>query len=372
MPDQLAAVLGRASKLPTDAGPQWELLLGQARRATLASRLARHCQDSGGLDRVPERPRLHLMAAALAADRLAHGMRLEVDRIADALAAAGLRCVLMKGAAYLCADLPPARGRLFGDIDILVARDELDKAEGALLAAGWIAGQLDGYNERYYRQWMHEIPPLVHVRRGSIIDLHHAITPPTSAFHISGEQLLSAARPLDDSGRCWVLQPVDMVLHSAVHLFAEGEFDHGLRDLLDMKDLLRHFETHESDFWTALFTRSRALGLQGPLHHALHHVERLFGDCVPTAHRQAILALRPRYPKRLMMAWLLKLALRPVHPSCDTQFTGLARWLLYLRSHWLRMPMHLLVPHLARKAWMSRFPNKASMLETKTMPGGVP
>jgi glutaconate CoA-transferase subunit A len=38
---------------------------------------------------------------------------------------------------------------------------------------------------------------------------------------------------------------------------------------------------------------------------------------------------------------------------------GLARWLLYVRSHWLRMPPHLLVPHLVRKAWMRRFPAPA-------------
>jgi len=27
-------------------------------------------------------------------------------------------------------------------------------------------------------------------------------------------------------------------------------------------------------------------------------------------------------------------------------------WLLYIRSHYLRMPLHLLVPHLARKAYV--------------------
>jgi hypothetical protein len=41
----------------------------------------------------------------------------------------------------------------------------------------------------------------------------------------------------------------------------------------------------------------------------------------------------------------------PSHPSCDRAFTGMARNLLYLRGHWLRMPPRLLVPHLLRKAW---------------------
>ena len=58
------------------------------------------------------------------------------------------------------------------------------------------------------------------------------------------------------------------------------------------------------------------------------------------------------------MAWMLGLALQPDHPSCDSRWTGLARWLLYVRSHALRMPMRLLVPHLLRKSWMQRFPKK--------------
>jgi hypothetical protein len=29
-----------------------------------------------------------------------------------------------------------------------------------------------------------------------------------------------------------------------------------------------------------------------------------------------------------------------------------ALWLLYLRAHFLLMPVHILVPHLARKAFM--------------------
>ena len=46
--------------------------------------------------------------------------------------------------------------------------------------------------------------------------------------------LLARARPLGDSG-FHVLAPEDMVLHSAVHLYQEGELDHGMRDLLDLQ-----------------------------------------------------------------------------------------------------------------------------------------
>jgi len=37
--------------------------------------------------------------------------------------------------------------------------------------------------------------------------------------------------------------------------------------------------------------------------------------------------------------------------SPQTQLAQFARWLLYVRSHWLRMPPALLTRHLLRKAW---------------------
>ena len=357
-PDRLAHVLSLPEAPVLASLRDWEDLLSQARRATLSVRLARRLADTPGLQRVPVGPRHHLSSSLRVGERVAQGMALEAERVAHVLQLAGHRCVLLKGAAYLCAGLPPARGRIFGDIDILVPQHSLEAVEDALLGGGWISSELDAYNQRYYRQWMHEIPPLTHVRRGSTIDLHHTITPPTSVFCVDGATLLSAMRPVDDKGLFWILQPVDMVLHSAVHLFAEGEFDRGLRDLLDMDDLLRHFEATEDGFWPDLVGRAKVLCLQVPLHHALCHVERLFGPRVPTAQRDAVVALAPAWPKRQIMAWLLTLALRPMHPSCDGRLTGFARWLLYVRSHWLRMPLRLLVPHLLRKSWIRRFPPK--------------
>ena len=148
-----------------------------------------------------------------------------------------------------------------------------------------------------------------------------------------------------------------MVLHNAVHLFQKSEFDHGLRDLLDLKDLLEHFQL-QADFRPGLFDRADELGLQIPLHHALFHIHRLFGMSAPDKWAERVTQLGPAAPARMAMAWLLGLALKPDHPSCNTRWTGLARWLLYVRSHALRMPLHLVVPHLLRKAWMRRFPEK--------------
>jgi len=342
---------------PELSNREWETLLGQARQARLLARLAAHHIDQGWLTEVPDGPRPHLEGGLRLADRQQHEVRWEVDCIGRALRGFTSPVVLLKGAAYLMADLPPARGRLFADIDLMVPREQIEAVESALFAAGWICEERDPYNQRYYREWMHEIPPLRHVQRNTYIDLHHTITPPTSRFNVDGSKLLANLQPLSGHAGLYVLAPTDMVLHSAVHLFQEGEFGHGLRDLLDLNDLLLHF-SKSNGFWDNLLNRADALGLQIPLFHALFHIQRLFGTAAPEHLQSRVERLGPNAFSRTLMAWMLGLALRPDHPSCDTRWTGLARWLLYVRSHALRMPPHLVIPHLIRKAWMQRFPEK--------------
>jgi hypothetical protein len=336
---------------------EWESLLGQARQARLLGKLAAHFNNRGWMPAESTGPFLHLESGLRRTERQQHEVRWEVNRIAHGLRDVNVPVVLLKGAAYLMADLPAARGRLFSDIDLMVPRAHIQTIEGALFAAGWICDERDPYNQRYYREWMHEIPPLRHVQRNTYIDLHHTITPPTSRFAVDGARLLNQIVAIDEDKKIFVLAPVDMVLHSAVHLFTEGEFSAGLRDLLDLKDLLEHF-SKQSTFWENLFDRADELGLQIPLFHALFHIQRLFGFAPPTDWADRVRKLAPPAPARLVMGWLLGLALRPDHPSCDTRWTGLARWLLYVRSHALRMPLYLAVPHLMRKAWMRRFPEK--------------
>lgn len=356
--DLLSPVWAQPGRRPEFTLAQWETVLGQARQAGLLGRLAQHHVHHGWMAEVPERPRLYLEGALRQVDRLHHELRWEIDCIRRALAPLGVPVVLLKGGAYFAAGLPPRLGRLFGDIDILVGREHLPQVESALFRAGWIGDERDDYNQRYYRQWMHEIPPLRHVLRGTVIDVHHTITPPTSRFCVDGAELLKHVLPIDSRRDLYVLAPADMVLHSAVHLFQEGEFERGLRDLLDLNDLLRHFEAHEADFWRKLISRAHEMRLQVPLHHALFHLERLLGTRPPQDLREPVHALRPSWWQRKLMAVLLGIALRPVHPSCHQRGEGLARWLLYVRSHAQRMPMTLLVPHLVRKAWMARFPKK--------------
>lgn len=330
---------------------EWDLLIRQADKSMLMASLHALAAGHGLLAAIPAPARAHLEWADTLGRRHRAGVHWEVAQIRAALQALAVPVVLLKGAAYTMAGLAPSRGRLFSDIDIMVPRARLDDVESALLMNGWVASQHDAYDDRYYRQWMHELPPMVHVQRRSAIDVHHAILPLTAAARPDSAKLLAAAVALEDDPLFQVFAPCDMVLHSAVHLFHD-EFAHGLRDLIDLHRLLGQFGSAPG-FWTALTARARELELGRPLFYALRYAERLLGTAVPPSAQAAAAASAPGAPLLALMDQLFLRALLPHHPSCNDAFTGAARFLLYLRANWLRMPPLLLARHLFHKAFLS-------------------
>jgi hypothetical protein len=299
---------------------------------------------------VPEAPRAHLEAALVVAEAQASAVRREAAFIDRALADLDLPIVLLKGAAYLMAGLSAARGRVFSDIDILVPSERLTEAESKLMVHGWASAKTDAYDQRYYRRWMHEIPPLRHHTRQTVLDVHHAILPKTARLKPDSAKLLAASLPIADETRFRVLSNVDMVLHSATHLFCNEDVGNSLRDLVDLDALLREFGVQEG-FWAQLTPRAHELDLTRPLYYALRYATRILETPIPVAVLgEADLAGPPAWIRGLMDG----LFLRTLHPAGARDRHGLAalaRASLYVRAHWLRMPPFLLARHLVTKAF---------------------
>lgn len=330
----------------------WDLLLRQARQANLQARLCWLVDVHDLMEQVPPRARQHLEWSRVVTERHTLAVQWEVLQIQHALVNVGVPVILLKGAAYLMAKLPAAEGRLFSDIDIIVPKSSLNTVEAALMLHGWASTHHDEYDQRYYRTWMHELPPMQHIRRMTTIDVHHAILPETANIHPDTAKLLAAAQQLEGYNDLKVLAPVDMILHSAVHLFHEGDLNNGLRDLLDLDGLLKTFGT-TSGFWPTLVDRAKEIELTRPLFYALRYTTRLLHTPVPSMPLQSIKAFGPGALTLWIMDQLYSRALMPVHPSCSDWFTGLARVLLFVRGNWLRMPPLLLARHLFQKAFIS-------------------
>jgi hypothetical protein len=329
----------------------WDLLLRQAYSAGLLGRLGALTQGSSFEGMLPPAARRHMQAVLTVAEQQQRAVRWEIFHLESALADLPGPVLLLKGAAYAAAGLPPAAGRLFSDIDLLVPKTQLDQAEAALMLGGWNSTHHDAYDQRYYRQWMHELPPMRHIRRQTVIDLHHNILPETARLRVDPAPILADAQPLPGHPRFSIPCPADRVLHSATHLFHEGEWAHGLRDLVDIDALLRAAAV-DAGFWPTLLLRAERLGLGRPLFYALRYTQRLLGTPMP-ADLLARCPGRPSEPAAKLMDALFLPAFGTAHASCRTAASGPAAFALYIRSHWLRMPPHLLLPHLARKAWLA-------------------
>lgn len=349
--NRLLAALIEPANAQSWSEADWGLAIRQARSANLIAALAERLTGGPTAIDVPAIVRPIFSAARREIAHRNETVLWECQQIARALAQIGVVPILLKGAAYVADDLPLARHRHFGDIDVMVARAHLGAAETQLMIHGWLPTTHDAYDLRYYRQWMHEIPPLRQIHRGTILDLHHALTPLTSRYHGDTQAIFSCARPARALPEVYVLSAEDQFLHAAVHLFSEGEADAALRNLYDLVELLRHFTAADAHFPARLMRRGASLGLARPLFLAVHFIRRVFAyEGLQEIERQ----LADTRPSRLALR-VLQAIYDPLfqgsHPSVRRRGFALATQALYLRGHWLRMPLSLLLPHLTRKAW---------------------
>jgi Uncharacterised nucleotidyltransferase len=326
---------------------EWDRLLPEARAAGLLARIDVLLNERGMFDGIPDPVKPHLIAARRIADNERCAIRWEVNRIAHALAGVDTPVVLLKGAAYILCGLPNARGRISSDVDILVPKASIEQVEKRLLDHGWQHIKLDEYDQYFYRQWSHELPPLHHRDRGTVVDVHHTILPPIGRLHPDPEKLLEASVPLKGT-KFNVLAPADMVLHSAAHAFQDGDLTRGLRDLVDIDDLVRHLG-EKKIFWDELVARAEELDLCRPLYYALRYSQFY----LETPIAQNILDVSKAWRPARTVSFVMDATVDNVitaGPWRKDLCLKLSQELLYIRAHWLRMPPYLLIPHLIRKA----------------------
>jgi hypothetical protein len=334
--------------LPSLTLGEWDLFIRQARSAGVLARIHALMEQNGLLERIPQAPRTHLEAARVLSRSQERVIRWEVYCIRRVLSAVETEFVLLKGAAYILSEMAFAQGRVQSDVDILVPHSKLRIVESALLKHEWVGLKLEEYDQRYYREWSHELPPLYHPHRNTVLDVHHNILPVMGRLHPDPVKLLKAAEPIPGTPYKR-LCPEDMVLHSAAHMFQDGDLELGLRGLADVDGLLRAFGIR-ADFWDNLPGRAVELELQRPLYYALRYSDFFLKTPVPEHVKFTFRKWRPPAPVLELMDRLVSRALVPRHSSTASIRTLAARRLLYIKSQWLRMPPLLLARHLMHQS----------------------
>jgi Uncharacterised nucleotidyltransferase len=360
-----------ASTRSLDAN-DWTALIAMARAEQLIGTLAHRLSA----EPVPDAIAHILSDARINAEHQRRTALWEAECARRALAGYAGKVVLLKGTAYVAAGLKAGQGRHIGDLDIMVARDDLPVVENALLEkGGWEWVKEDAYDDAYYRDYMHELPPMIHKERDRMIDVHHTILPLTAGPTPDAVGLLrdsvkssplqgrglgegestesvvqldsppSQPSPLKRGG-LYVLSPTDMVTHCATHLIADGDLAGGLRNLWDFHCLLPELldEVMDGDeppdavwVWdevqSILLKRAEHHQLRPAVARAMRLAGALYGEGKGSL----------TFTDRL---FIRRLTARDGWGRQTRKFTRLA---FYIRSHLLRMPPLMLARHLFTK-----------------------
>ena len=236
---------------------------------------------------------------ALFRDRL-HGcrrraavMELGRARVFSVLRAAGLDPVVLKGAALATTVYAEPAERDFGDIDLLLARAEIDGAMTALDRQGFHVPGAEAVEAGYREHHFH-----VRVQRpdGIIVELHWELTRVIEPFHLDAAAFLAESVVVPGALRMRVPRPELALLH----IVAENLRD-GFNRLTRLVDVDRIVATTPAMDWGYLEATARTARLLPSLALALELSRDMLGTPLPDEVRQRI---RPSAAVRFHVALL--------------------------------------------------------------------
>lgn len=343
-------VLKEPAEMLNLTASDWNDCLLLCNMLSLTGRLADDAKRLKLWDQLPTTVQQIFESAHLTAKARQRQIIWEINRVRRAFHGSGLDIVVLKGGAYIQKDLKASSGRMSSDLDILFAKKDLDQAEKMLLVAGWEYQALNDYDEHYYREWAHELPPLMHPDRGVSLDVHHTILPVTSRLKPDINKILEGIEKTQEN--IFVFSAVDMFLHSVIHQFHDGEVSGSFRNLLEQYDMFLEF-SEDKEFVVNLQNRARELGLERPLYYSLKTIEKFFGLDLPEGLQVFLERIQPNIFSRQMMHGMIARTMMPGWRKTSGIGLWLSRRILYYRSHWLRMPLSILIKHFVVKSLRS-------------------
>ena len=166
---------------------------------------------------VPADALLSLQQGAVHLDLRMQQLARRAQQTTRAFAAAGVPCLLLKGAAVGAIIDPSFRSRPMTDIDVLVRREDVERAKAAVLAAGWNLTDNPVYLELL--QDAHHLPHFVDpTLPGMRLELHVMLMPDDQPFAFDEALLWRDARPAPPPFDGALIPSANHVLlHACVH-----------------------------------------------------------------------------------------------------------------------------------------------------------
>lgn len=147
-----------------------------------------------------------------------HSMVLEerLEQLLRAFGEAGIRAILLKGAAIAMSAYRSFAERPMGDLDLLVSPADATRAWEIALENGWTWDR-DAFPREHYKAH-HHLPPLYDATRTGVkLELHTGLSLSSHPYALSFDEALQVSHPLEAYPGAFVLDKEHTVIHLAVH-----------------------------------------------------------------------------------------------------------------------------------------------------------
>lgn len=211
----------------------------------------------------------------------------ELRKVLQALDGLGVPVILLKGLALSEIVYEKSALRPMTDLDLLVPRDLVARAQETIHHLGFSAlGTAE--QQRDTEQNHRHLPALQRPGTPAMVEVHRHIVRRDSPlyFDISGFWERSQAVSIAQT-RTRILAPEDLLVHLSLNFFLDRRFHSvaALRQLCDVAESVRHYQ-HQIQ-WPMLVENLREYGVEGPVTSVLHQAKVLLGAPVPDELLQA-------------------------------------------------------------------------------------
>jgi hypothetical protein len=265
-----AALLLECLSAGREPTTDWKEVVDVAVREHVAPLLFRRLKESGAQARVPETAWRRLrLAYFTSSDRNTRLFR-EIRTVLESLRGSGIPVIVLKGACLAEAVYEDPALRPMCDVDLLVPRAELARAEAVLLRAAAVPREAGRAKARH-------VPPVL--VRDLAVEIHWTIADPAGPVRVDPAGLWDRARPARVAGAdALSLSPEDLLLHLCLHFCCQNGCV-GLRHLCDIAETIRRF--HGEMDWPQVACLARAWGADRYVGLALLLAGSMLGAEVP-------------------------------------------------------------------------------------------
>jgi len=138
------------NEIPTIELKQWENIIHVLREVNLLAACYFRLEKEDKLTLLPSFALKHMKSAAVYSSRQSEQVLFECKLLQKILDAENISSVFLKGASYTLRKSKNSAGRVYSDIDLLVAKNEISKAEQTLAKHAWCTKKVSEYDNKYF------------------------------------------------------------------------------------------------------------------------------------------------------------------------------------------------------------------------------